>query len=465
MAEARSAVAALLVADVDDIALAHSTTDGVNVGVWSIDWQAGDRVVTSSGEHPAVTGPLIQLRDRRGVELVVVDPDPDGDEAATLAAFDAALDERTRMVVLSHVLYGSGTRLPLAAIAAAAHERGALVVVDGAQSVGADPGRLRRHGRGRPGAARPEVAPGAERDGRPRRVAPGPRPVAADLRRALHVRAAGRRRNPSLWPNARRFEWSNWYTPGVVGMARSIGWMSMFIGLDWFQTRGPALAAWMAERLAGIEGVTLVTPRAAMATLIAFRIAGWTPQAALDELGARVFAIARTVPDRRRAADQRRRLEQRGRAGAVRDRRGAAGRPHARDAAAPADADLAGRGMTDPAAPAADPAPRLGRGPLAAVPECAPPRRPRGAGQPRRGGRPGDRLCRLRRRARPRRGHSRRRPPAGRTDPLRPDRAGGGHGRSRTSSCPCRVAPGPPAGAPRGAPRWASSRPSRSPIW
>jgi selenocysteine lyase/cysteine desulfurase len=33
-----------------------------------------------------------------------------------------------------------------------------------------------------------------------------------------------------------------------------------------------------------------------MATLIAFRIAGWTPQAALDELGARVFAIARTVP-------------------------------------------------------------------------------------------------------------------------------------------------------------------------
>jgi selenocysteine lyase/cysteine desulfurase len=33
-----------------------------------------------------------------------------------------------------------------------------------------------------------------------------------------------------------------------------------------------------------------------MATLVTFRIRGWTPQAALDELGARVFAVARTVP-------------------------------------------------------------------------------------------------------------------------------------------------------------------------
>ena len=52
----------------------------------------------------------------------------------------------------------------------------------------------------------------------------------------------------------------------------------------------------MADRLAAIAGVEVVTPRDAMATLITFRIAGWPPQAALDELGGRVFAIARTVP-------------------------------------------------------------------------------------------------------------------------------------------------------------------------
>jgi selenocysteine lyase/cysteine desulfurase len=42
--------------------------------------------------------------------------------------------------------------------------------------------------------------------------------------------------------------------------------------------------------------VTLLTPRERMATLVTFRIAGWTPDAALAELGARVFAIARTLP-------------------------------------------------------------------------------------------------------------------------------------------------------------------------
>jgi len=296
MAEARSAVAALLVADVDDIALAHSTTDGVNVGVWSIDWQAGDRVVTSSGEHPAVIGPLIQLRDRHGVELVVVDPDPDGDEAATLAAFDAAIDERTRMIVLSHVLYASGTRLPLTGIAAAAHERGALVVVDGAQSVGAIPVDFAASGADVLALPAQKWLLGPSGMGAlavSRRVRDRLQPTFAGYFTFQQLDVGG---DTTLWPSARRFEWSNWYTPGVVGMARSIGWMSMFIGLDWFQSRGPALAAWMAGRLAGIEGVTLVTPRTAMATLIAFRIAGWTPQAALDELGARVFAIARTVP-------------------------------------------------------------------------------------------------------------------------------------------------------------------------
>ena len=39
----------------------------------------------------------------------------------------------------------------------------------------------------------------------------------------------------------------------------------------------------------------MLTPTHAMATLVTFRIAGWSAQAALDELGSRVFAIARTI--------------------------------------------------------------------------------------------------------------------------------------------------------------------------
>jgi L-cysteine/cystine lyase len=79
-------------------------------------------------------------------------------------------------------------------------------------------------------------------------------------------------------------------------MARSIGWLSMYVGLDFVHRRGMAMAAAMRARLASIPGVSMLTPAQAMATLVTFRIAGWPAQAALDELGARSFAIARTIP-------------------------------------------------------------------------------------------------------------------------------------------------------------------------
>jgi L-cysteine/cystine lyase len=79
-------------------------------------------------------------------------------------------------------------------------------------------------------------------------------------------------------------------------MARSIGWLSMFVGLDFVHRRGPALAAAGADRLAAIPGVTVLTPRHAMGTLVTLRIEGWPAQAALDELGSRIFLVARTIP-------------------------------------------------------------------------------------------------------------------------------------------------------------------------
>jgi hypothetical protein len=98
------------------------------------------------------------------------------------------------------------------------------------------------------------------------------------------------------WPDARRFEWSNLHGPSVVGFARSCGWLSMFVGLGWWHARGAELAGHLADRLRAIEGVELVTPREQMATLVTFRIGGWSAQTAVPELGSRAFAIVRTLP-------------------------------------------------------------------------------------------------------------------------------------------------------------------------
>jgi L-cysteine/cystine lyase len=294
-AEARAAVAAVLGTDVGGVALAHSTTDAMNAGSLALDWRAGGLVVTTRSEHAGGLGPLYALRER-GAEIAFVDAGEDGDDARTLAAFDAAITPATRLVSVSHVLWTTGAILPIAEIAAIAHHRGALVIVDGAQAAGAIPFRFDDLGAdlyavpaqkwllGPEGMGALVVAPAAAE-----RLTPA-------TGGWFSFERSDNAEEAVWWRDARRFEASNYHRPSVVGMARSLGWLSMYIGLDYVYRRGLALARAAAVRLAGIDGVTILTPLNRMATLVTFRIAGWPAQAALDELGARVFAIARTIP-------------------------------------------------------------------------------------------------------------------------------------------------------------------------
>jgi len=294
-AEARAAVAAVLGTDVRSVGLAHSTTDAMNAGTLALDWRDGGRIVTTGSEHAGGLGPLYALRER-GVEIAFVDAGDDGDDARTLAAFDAAITPGTRLVSVSHVLWTTGALLPVRAIAELAHARGAMLIVDGAQAAGAIPFRFDELGADLYAVPAQKWLLGPE--------GMGALVVAPDVVERLIPAMAGwfsfersdRIGDAVWWSDARRFEASNYHRPSVVGMARSLGWMSMYVGLDYIHRRGMALAHSAARRLAGIDGVSVITPTDRMATLVTFRIAGWPAQAALDELGARVFAIARTVP-------------------------------------------------------------------------------------------------------------------------------------------------------------------------
>src|SRR5512141_585906 len=137
MAEARAAVASVIGATPGAMALTHAATDGMNIATWAIDWQAGDRAVTSSLEHAGALGPLWALRARRGVDVAIADVGRGFDRQAAIAAFERAITPETRLVAVSHVSYATGAVLPIREIVEIAHARGALVVVDGAQSVGA----------------------------------------------------------------------------------------------------------------------------------------------------------------------------------------------------------------------------------------------------------------------------------------------------------------------------------------
>ncbi|MDP9482037.1 MAG: aminotransferase class V-fold PLP-dependent enzyme [Chloroflexota bacterium] len=297
MDEARAAVAAILTADVDTVALTYSTTDGMNIAALGLDWQPGDRVVSTSLEHVGGLAPLQVLRQRRGVDVSLVDLGRGGDDERTLAAIDAAITPNTRLVAVSHVTWSTGARLPVRAIADLAHARGALVLVDGAQSAGTIPVDVEALGADAYAIPAQKWLLGPEGMGA-LWVAPSAmdriEPTVAGF---FAFDTPGIRPPFRHFPDARRFEAGSRYQPSVLGFARSCGWLAMHVGLDFVYRRSAALAARFADGLAATPGVEVITPRDHLATLVTFRIEGWPAQDALDELGRRTFTIARVIPE------------------------------------------------------------------------------------------------------------------------------------------------------------------------
>jgi len=96
----------------------------------------GDRVVTTGMEHNSVMRPLRQL-EREGIGLAVVPCDQTG--LVDMEAYRQALSVTTTMVVTTHASNVTGTIQPLEQMARLAHEAGALLLLDAAQTAGVLP--------------------------------------------------------------------------------------------------------------------------------------------------------------------------------------------------------------------------------------------------------------------------------------------------------------------------------------
>jgi L-cysteine/cystine lyase len=130
--ELRERAARLLGATTADVALTGSTTDGINAVLHAVEIQPGDEILTSDEEHPGVLGPIATARDTRGATVRVV----------PFADLPDEVKPDTRLVVTSHVSWATGRIMDCEPLAAA----GALVVLDGAQGLGAIPVDVRALG-------------------------------------------------------------------------------------------------------------------------------------------------------------------------------------------------------------------------------------------------------------------------------------------------------------------------------
>ncbi|MGR3584041.1 MAG: cysteine desulfurase [Pseudooceanicola nanhaiensis] len=130
----RGKLARFLGAEEDEIVLNTGTTAGINLV--SYGWAAprfepGDEIVLSTMEHHANIVPWHFLRERQGVVLKWVDPEPDG-SLDPQKVIDA-IGPRTRLVAVTHLSNVLGTVVDVKAICTGAHEKGVPVLVDGSQ--------------------------------------------------------------------------------------------------------------------------------------------------------------------------------------------------------------------------------------------------------------------------------------------------------------------------------------------
>lgn len=132
---AREALAALFgAANSGTITFAANATDALNTALFGL-LAPGDRVVTTSMEHNAVARPLRALEDR-GLHLEIVGCDRAG--GLPLDSLRAALAGGAKAVVVTHASNVTGTVMPLADIGRLARAAGALLIVDAAQTAGAE---------------------------------------------------------------------------------------------------------------------------------------------------------------------------------------------------------------------------------------------------------------------------------------------------------------------------------------
>jgi len=130
--DAHRKIADFIGANEEEVIFTKNTTEAINTVASGLKWKTGDKVVTTLLEHHSNFLPWLRLKSF-GVALDIVKPDKNG--KFNLSDFEEMIDDKTRLVAVTHVSNVLGTITPIEEISAICKKKNALLLVDGAQSV------------------------------------------------------------------------------------------------------------------------------------------------------------------------------------------------------------------------------------------------------------------------------------------------------------------------------------------
>jgi L-cysteine/cystine lyase len=278
----RQTIAGIFNANVSEVAIMRSTTEGMNAALNGVLWRPGDEIITTQLEHICLYSAIGSVSHRFGVTVRTVDIGDGGGDV--LGAIAKAVTPRTRVIAISHVQWTTGAIMPLCEIAEFARERGILTIIDGAQ--GAGQVAVDFHGLGVDvycqAGQKWLCGPNSSgfmllRDDR-----------LGDFRTSyLRYGAFDTAGYVTPPPGAARFEMGETYGPAIAAFNVGLEWLRDEVGFDWLVARNSALGKRCIDALRNVEGVTVITPEVKMAGMVNFTIDGMHPKDVSDRLAER----------------------------------------------------------------------------------------------------------------------------------------------------------------------------------
>jgi len=291
---AHSKVARLLNAEVDEITLTDSTGEGLNIISYGFNWHEGDEIITTNHEHISALAPLYQIRDRYGVVMRIADLGPVAERPAP-EAFADLVTPRTRLIVLSHVTWTTGTVLDISGVGRVGHERGIPVLIDGAQSAGAIPIDVKALDVDFYAIPMQKWLCGPDGTGglyvRKEALA-YVAPTYVGYWSTKHEEG----KEWELEDSAQRFELGGRQTAALAGQCAVLTWLEETVGYQWLFERISSLSAYTYHALKVLPAVTMLTPRPGESGLVSFLLEGHDVKEVVKQLCDRHNIYIRNIP-------------------------------------------------------------------------------------------------------------------------------------------------------------------------
>ncbi len=284
------AAARLLGCDPSEVAVVESATRAWQAAFTAVPLEAGDRVLTSAAEYGSNYLQLLHGARRRGVSVEVVPDDETGQ--VSIDALAGAIDDRVKLVAVTHVPTGGGLVNPVAEVGRVTRAAGVPFLLDACQSLGQVPLDVDAIGCDFLAATS-------------RKFVRGPRGVGllyARTATTAHLAPALVDLRSATWesserytmaPGARRFEGWEISTAAKIGLGVALDYAGTW-GVDaiWAQVR--TLAARLRDGLGALPGVEVRDRGAVLGAIVTFTVAGRRPEevrAALHDAGVNVWVV------------------------------------------------------------------------------------------------------------------------------------------------------------------------------